>query len=370
MPNVPSVTRVQLTSPGSPTSRYEIVIGRDILSQLPDFIEIGKYSSLFAISDSTVWPLWGSALEPLARYKRMDRVLIPAGEQHKTINTLQHVWQAMQAAKLDRSALVLNLGGGVVGDLGGFAAATYMRGIDFVQLPSTLLAQVDASVGGKLAIDFSDVKNLVGVFAQPQAVLADVACLSTLSPREFRSGLAELIKHGIIADAALFERITSESTQPESAALPQLIGDSCAIKARIVESDERETGPRKTLNFGHTAGHALESLLLKTPDALLHGEAIVLGMLVAARISQRLHMLENSELALIENKFKELGFIAHSPRRLSYSAVHELLLLDKKNRAGAIRWTLLRGIGTAVYDQTVDPRIAEECISSIFPKDL
>lgn len=279
-------------------------------------------------------------------------VEIPAGEEFKTLATCETVWQTLTDLRADRHALLINLGGGVVTDLGGFAAAIYKRGIRFVQVPTTLLAQVDASVGGKTAVDFVGFKNQLGVFQEPAAVCIDPRFLQTLDPRQLKSGYAEVVKHWLIADAAAFARNRLIGVLGVADWTP-VIEESVALKQRIVAQDPLENGLRKLLNFGHTIGHALESYLLQQPGReILHGEAVAAGMICEAWLSQQKGLLTEVELEQIEtflfSVFEKVQFIS-----LETEAIAEYARQDKKNAGGIINCTLLEGIGHGVYDQPV-----------------
>ncbi|MET4106832.1 3-dehydroquinate synthase [Hymenobacter sp. UYP22] len=285
-------------------------------------------------------------------------VEISAGEEFKTLATCESVWQTLTDIQADRHALVINLGGGVVTDLGGFAAAIYKRGIRFVQVPTTLLAQVDASVGGKTAVDFIGFKNQLGVFQEPAAVCIDPRFLQTLDPRQLKSGYAEVVKHWLIADAEAFSRNRLVGVLGISD-WTLIIEESVALKQRIVAQDPLENGLRKLLNFGHTVGHALESYLLQQPGReILHGEAVAAGMMCEAWLSHEKGLLTQVELEQIEtflfSVFEKVQFIS-----LETEAIAEYARQDKKNAAGVINCTLLQGIGHGVYDQPVTlPEIA------------
>lgn len=280
---------------------------------------------------------------------RHSVVTIPAGEPHKHLGTCQQVWQHLTDKGFDRHGLLLNLGGGVVGDLGGFCAATYKRGIRFVQIPTTLLAQTDAAVGGKVGVDFAGLKNHLGAFALPAAVILDVAFLQTLPERELRSGFAEALKHCLIADAAAWETVRKRDWQQQN--WQELVMHSVAVKDRIVQLDPQEKGIRKVLNFGHTLGHAIESYYLAQPRRrVLHGEAIAAGMIAAAWLSHQKVGLAAPELAAIE----EYIFAAYGSlpvKKTDIEAIVKLTLQDKKNRSGQVLGVLLEKIGQPVFDQ-------------------
>lgn len=268
---------------------------------------------------------------------------LPAGENFKTLATCQQIWQSMLDAKLDRRALVVNLGGGVLGDMGGFCAATWKRGVDFVQVPTTLLAMTDAAIGGKLGIDFQGVKNTIGVFRNPAAVFVDPVFLKTLPDRELRSGFAEVIKHALIGDPALWQRICTADFQvrlaqrdfdglgsPSYSDWRDILRASIAIKIRVVQEDPLEKGLRAILNFGHTIGHAVESCFLETKDPLTHGEAVAIGMICESHIGNVEKLEEVIEV--IKHHFP------HRPiPQSAFPDIWDLMQQDKKNAAGKIR---------------------------------
>ncbi len=281
-------------------------------------------------------------------------ITVPAGEVHKNLTTCGQIWKSMTDATLDRHALVINLGGGVIGDMGGFCAATYKRGVDFIQVPTTLLSQVDASVGGKLGIDFHGLKNHLGVFTLPAAVLIDPAFLETLPERELRSGFAEIIKHCLIADAGKWEEISRRDLQDQD--FPDLISHSVGIKKHIVSQDPTEKGLRKILNFGHTLGHAVETHFLSKPKGqqLLHGEAIAAGMIMESYLAFRKKMIPEAALnAIGEFLFSIYG--AAGIREADIDPVIRLTRQDKKNLGREVRFSLLEGIGRCRYDIRITP---------------
>jgi 3-dehydroquinate synthase len=285
---------------------------------------------------------------------------VQSGEEHKTLQTCEYIWQRMTELHLDRWSVLVNLGGGVIGDMGGFCAAVFKRGLYFVQVPTTLLAQVDASVGGKTGIDFHGLKNHIGVYQEPQAVFINPAFLQTLPQRELKSGYAEIIKHWLIADADAFmeQRHIGLFTDDWEG----LIRHSVNIKSNVVEQDPLEGGLRKILNFGHTVGHAVESYLLEQPERkLLHGEAVAVGMLCEAWISKKHELLTGQELDRIETFLVSV----YEKVRLSEDDIQriaQLALQDKKNTRSTINCTLLQGIGKAVYDQ---PVTVQEIVESL-----
>ena len=276
------------------------------------------------------------------------KILIKSGEHHKNLATCEQVWDRMTKANMDRHSLLVNLGGGVIGDLGGFCASTYKRGIDFIQIPTTLLAQVDASVGGKLGIDFHGLKNHIGVFQLPKAVLIDPKFIDTLSIQQKKSGFAEIIKHCLIRDEKEWSAIRQQSF--EELDLSKLIAHSVAIKEAVVLEDPKEAGLRKILNFGHTLGHAIETYLLdKGKRKILHGEAIAIGMIVEAFISHQRDLISLQELEEIESYlFDNYGRVKLHTEELS--KIIALTAQDKKNKGKEIRFSLLTGLGDCGYD--------------------
>lgn len=273
-------------------------------------------------------------------------IQVNEGEENKNIETCVLLWSRLTDGEFDRHALVINLGGGVIGDMGGFAAATYKRGIDFIQLPTTLLSQVDASVGGKLGIDFQGFKNHIGAFTLPKAVLIDPEFLTTLPERELRSGFAEVIKHCLIRDAQKWQVIRKLELQDMP--LEELIRHSVAIKTAVVTEDPTEKGVRKILNFGHTIGHAVETFFLEK-DRLLHGEAIAVGMICEAYLAYTRDMITETELGEIEEFLFSMYGSVRIPEE-DFQAIAALTAQDKKNKGSKIYAALLQGIGNAVYD--------------------
>lgn len=328
---------------------YEVTIAPGALARLGDAVTAAAPAHRYAvITDDQVGPLYGATvvrgLGPAA-----ELFTIPAGEAHKTRETWAALTDAMLGAGFGRDTTVLALGGGVVGDLAGFVAATYMRGVPFVQVPTSLLAMVDASVGGKVGVDTPAGKNLVGAFLPPAAVVIDPEVLRTLPPEHRRAGMAEVVKHGIVADACYFEEVAAAmgaagaADPSDETHLARTIARSVEIKAMIVREDEREGGVRKTLNFGHTIGHALEVV---TGFRLLHGEAVGIGMVVEAGLGERLGVTEPGTAARIEEVVAATGLPTRLPAGVTAPAVVEATRSDKKARAGAVEYTLPRRIGT------------------------
>ena len=328
---------------------YPIVIGSELL-QDSEFARHVPGKRIAIVTNTTVAPLYLERLSAMleAAGKQCLSVILPDGEEEKNADNLMQIFTALLEHKCDRKTTLVALGGGVIGDMTGFAAATYMRGVPFVQVPTTLLAQVDSSVGGKTAINHPLGKNMIGAFYQPQAVLADTATLVTLPDRELSAGLAEVIKHGAIIDAEFFrwqEANMAKLIARDDAALAHAIRRSCEIKADVVRQDEREGGLRAILNFGHTFGHAIEAGL--GYGEWLHGEAVGCGMVMAADLSVRLGYLAQEEKARIVSLVQAAGLPTVAPD-LGEDRWLELMEVDKKNEDGKIKFILLKPLGTAI----------------------
>ncbi|MBC6607227.1 3-dehydroquinate synthase [Hymenobacter sp. BT188] len=336
-----------------------VSIGPHALIELADLLRQPAVSQVFVLADANTIRLCYPRLREFLPENHIT-IEIPDGEEYKVLATCETVWDALTEARADRFAVLVNLGGGVVTDLGGFCAALYKRGIRFVQVPTTLLAQVDASVGGKTGIDFQNFKNQLGVFQTPAAVFIEPRFLNTLEPRQLKSGYAEVVKHWLIADAAAFEHHRRTGFFVDE--WGPIIQESVLTKERIVAADPMESGLRKLLNFGHTVGHALESYLLSQPGReILHGEAVAVGMICESWLSMTRGILSEEELDKIEtflfSVFEKVQFVT-----LETDAIAELALQDKKNAGSTINCTLLEGIGNAIYDQPVS---VDEIASSL-----
>ena len=292
-------------------------------------------------------------------------IRIPSGEQNKTIQTCQHVWTRLMQHGADRHSLLIHLGGGVIGDLGGFCAATYMRGIRFIQVPTTLLSQVDASVGGKLGVDHMGFKNMVGLIQDPTAVFIFTEFLQTLPFEQMRSGYAELLKHGLIADKKAWENL-SVKMDLKNLDFEELVYESVIIKKNVTEQDPYEKGLRKILNFGHTIGHAVESYWMDSSTPLLHGEAIAIGMVSEAFLSYRVGKISENDLFEIRNSIMRI--YGHHPKYVKpISDLIKIMRTDKKNLNGNIRFALLDSVGHACFDVPILPDVIEE--SFVFYKE-
>jgi 3-dehydroquinate synthase len=337
---------------------HPVYIKKSVDQSLPAFLEENAYTQVIVLVDENTKRFCYPAVKALL--PKHTLIQIRSGEEHKHLETCTHIWQKMTDANLDRKALCINLGGGVIGDMGGFCAATYKRGIDFIQLPTTLLSQVDASVGGKLGIDFQGFKNHVGVFKDPKAVLIATDFLQTLPFEEIRSGFAEIIKHCLIADPAMWDVICRRDLEEQN--WDELVSHSVAIKAKVVEQDPTEKGWRKILNFGHTIGHAVESYMLEQPKRkLLHGEAIAVGMVAEAYLSYKRKLLSEESLMQIEEFiFSIYGKVTLQPEDIA--AISPLALQDKKNASGKIQCVLLKSIGEPIIDQVITQKEIQEAL--------
>ena len=319
---------------------------------LEGLIKKGAYSKVIVIVDEN------TELYCLPIFKEkisspFETIVIPSGEAYKNIQTAQFIWDGMIHAGADRHSLCINLGGGVIGDMGGWTAASFMRGMDFIQVPTTLLSMVDASVGGKLAIDFKGLKNLIGLIKDPLAVFIFPMFLDTLSSRLIRSGMAEVLKHGLIQDKNYWEKVRKFNSE-EATPWNEWIYESVLIKKAVTEIDPMERGLRKILNYGHTLGHAIESYSLENDDdPLTHGEAIAVGMICEAFLSVQKGYLSNSEVGVITSGI--LAVFGKEKKSLpEYTSIKNSLFKDKKNKGGSVMYSLLDTIGSACYNQKVN----------------
>jgi 3-dehydroquinate synthase len=339
-------------------SKYPIYVGHDLLKQSALLHPHINSKQVFILSDNVVADHYLCALKQAcieAGANKIDHLLLPSGEEFKTIETAQQVWSALQDSHHYRDTTLITLGGGVINDVGGFSAACYMRGIPVIHYPTTFLAQVDAAIGGKTAVNHFQAKNLIGVFHQPSLVIADLATLETLPQREFNAGLAELIKYGLIQDSALFlwlEKHIQDLIQRSPAALMHAIKRACQLKAQVVGSDEKDEGQRIGLNFGHTIGHALESLL---DYKLLHGEAVAIGMIAASWISLQQGILTKEELKRLIFLLEKANLPTKLPQGITVADIWSKIKQDKKHKSQHLRWVLLNGLGKFKVCETVLP---------------
>jgi 3-dehydroquinate synthase len=332
------------------------------IAELVNFIKNGNYSRFFILTDENTGAHCLPAITAeLGDDDNYDLIEIPAGEENKDIDYCIGIWRTLIDFAADRKSLVVNLGGGVISDMGGFAASTYKRGIDFVHVPTTLLSQVDASVGGKTGIDINSIKNIIGTFTQPKAVFINYDFLKTLPARQILSGTAEMLKHGLIVDVAYWERLkASDLSLPDE----ELIYWSVEIKNKVVIEDPTEKGIRKALNFGHTVGHAVETnSLINDGDPLTHGEAIAIGMICEAYLSYKKTGLKKEELDEIVEVISGL-YPKYPLKTADFVTLCEIMLKDKKNQNGKINCTLLESIGKCTLDHICTD--AELCESLAF----
>jgi 3-dehydroquinate synthase len=333
------------------TSAYPVYLGRGLLSAGNLWRRHLGEGRILVVSNDTVAPLYLEKLKAGLEGRATTVHIVPDGERHKTVETWSGIIDALIGMQARRDACIIALGGGVVGDIAGFAAACYMRGIRFLQAPTTLLAQVDASVGGKTGVNHVRGKNLVGAFHQPEAVVIDSGTLDTLEAREFKAGLAEVVKYGAIRDAAFFEWLESQAgaiAAREAGALDRVIRRSIENKAEVVAADEKEAGVRALLNYGHTFGHAIEA---ETGyERFLHGEAVAIGMVIAARLSAARGLCPTDSAERIAALLDRFGLPVRLPPDLSIEGLGRALELDKKALASGIRLILLRAIGDALID--------------------
>ncbi|MCE4537621.1 3-dehydroquinate synthase [Pelomonas sp. P7] len=340
---------------------YDIRIGSGLLDEPASWQGLPKAAAAVIVSNETVAPLYAERLRERLRsvYARVDIVVLPDGEAHKDWASLNRIFDHLLGQALDRKTVLFALGGGVIGDMTGFAAAVYMRGVPFVQVPTTLLAQVDSSVGGKTAINHPLGKNMLGAFYQPERVIADLDTLDSLPDRELRAGLAEVIKYGPIADAGFLcwiEDNLDALLARDKAVLGYAVRRSCEIKAEVVGQDEKEQGLRAILNFGHTIGHAIESGM--GYGKWLHGEAVACGMVLAADLSRRSGLVPDGFVERLRALVERAG-LPTAPPKLGIERYLTLMRVDKKAEAGAIRFVLIEGLGRAGLHAVPDARIAE-----------
>ncbi len=341
---------------------YNIFVGEGILSSAGDLLKgAGIKGKVALVTNPTVAQLYLDPVHDALQSSGFEviPVLVPDGEEYKTLSTLSTIFDRLISERFERQSCVVALGGGVVGDIAGFAAATYLRGTPFVQIPTTLLAQVDSSVGGKTGVNHPRGKNLIGAFYQPRAVIIDVAFLSSLPRRELVAGLAEIIKYGIIEDPVLFGRLEEKLDRLlalDRRLLTEVIATSCAIKARVIEKDEREDDYRAVLNFGHTVGHALEAATHY--QKFLHGEAVAIGMAKAAAIAYQQGFCDTITLGRIIKLIKIAGLSTEIPEEVSTQSLIEGMEVDKKSAHGKIKFVMCTAIGKTCFHSLTAEQIA------------
>lgn len=346
---------------------YPISIGAGLFNDPAHLSFLSPSHKVVMISNDTVAPLYSGAILDLIKQQGCDALLLtlPDGEQHKTLETFELVMSFLLEHSISRDAVVIALGGGVIGDLVGFAAACYQRGVDFVQIPTTLLSQVDSSVGGKTAVNHPLGKNMIGAFYQPKAVIIDIDCLKTLPEREFSAGMAEVIKYGIIYDGDFFTWLEDNLDNLyalDSKALTYAIARCCEIKAEVVAQDEKESGIRALLNLGHTFGHAIEAEL--GYGNWLHGEAVAAGTVMAARTAQLQGLLELADVERIITLLRRAKLPVHTPPSMTFADFMQHMMRDKKVLSGALRLILPTGIGQADVVKDVPETVLEQAIDA------
>jgi len=341
---------------------YPIHIGAGVLARAREWLPADETGRCFAITHPIIARLHGEALERGMAGRPPEVILVPSGERQKSVRRASALWDELLERGADRRSTIIAFGGGVIGDLAGFVAATYMRGVPYVQIPTTLLAQVDSSVGGKVAVNRPGGKNLVGAFYQPRLVIADVGVLATLRARDYREGLAEVVKHAVIADPQLFEWLEThhgEILKREAGILTELVRCNCEIKAGVVRADEREAGFRAILNFGHTAGHAIESVMKY--GALRHGEAVSIGMVVASRIGRIRGLTDDRLEGALVDLLAKFGLPTQVPN-VSASTILGRMSSDKKSLGGVPRFVLPRALGKMELGCEVPADIVEKAL--------
>jgi len=349
---------------GLDSKSYEICIGSGLLMQTGQQLkEIGVSDRLVIITDTMVKSLYGTTLEQSLTSDGFKVIIleVPEGEEQKSLETAGRLYNELGNLYAERTTPILALGGGVIGDLAGFVAATYLRGMPLVQIPTTLLAQVDSSIGGKVAVDHGQLKNMIGAFYQPRLVISDVAILRTLDTRELSDGLAEVIKYAVIRDREFFAYLENNLERIKSldeGQLEEIVFRSAEIKARIVEKDEKDLGLRSILNYGHTVGHGIESA---SDFEVGHGEAVAVGMLVAGRISNKLGMLDENELIRLKNIIERAGLPTKIPN-LKIEKVIQAIKHDKKISEGKIRLVLAKSIGDVLITDEVSLSLIEQVL--------
>lgn len=348
----------------------KIIIGKNLLSKINKLFDFSKFSKIAVLTDENIQMALMSQISQIEKSLNRELIIItiPAGESQKNIETVKIIWKKMFEAGLDRKSLLINLGGGVITDMGGFAAATFMRGIDFLNIPTTLLSQVDASVGGKTGINFSEIKNGVGVFKNPIGVIIDVETLKTLPKREFVSAFGEIIKHGVISGREYFNFVTSKKPREfNQEDLIKIIKQSIKIKSDIVKKDLNEKNLRKILNFGHTIGHAIESLSWKTDKPLLHGEAVAIGMIAesnSACLSRPMHNRRGCTAEVIKKALIKAG-LPTKIKNINLENVMKAIISDKKNTDEIINWSLPKRIGKVLVNINVPKNQVIKAVESI-----
>lgn len=348
---------------------YPILIGEKLISSGKIFQKLIKSSQIMIVTNTTIGPLYLEVLKSTLDRSKPETVVIPDGETYKTMDTMNHIITELLQKGFNRDCCLVALGGGVVGDITGFTAACYQRGVEFIQIPTTLLAQVDSSVGGKTAVNHPLGKNMIGAFHQPVGVIVDIGVLDTLSDREMSAGLAEVIKYGLIRDGEFFRWLEDNMHRllnRDADSLIHAIGRSCRNKAEVVSMDERESGVRAILNLGHTFGHAIETRL--DYKDRLHGEAVATGMFMAAELSRRMNWIDTETLTRIKSLLEKANLPVGLPENVDGRELMEFMKVDKKSRYGRMRLVLLKGIGAACITDEFDHKALLNLLDS-FPRE-
>ncbi len=348
--------------------KYNIIVGKNSFQKLSDYANFKKYSSVVLISEKKIYNLWKTDIDKIIKTK--NKILISSGEKMKSLKTSGEICEKLVKFGADRKTLIVNIGGGMITDLGGFSASIYMRGIDYINIPTTLLSMVDASIGGKNGVNLSQTKNIIGCFNDPKLVLIDTNFLTTLPNREFNSAYGEIIKHSIIKSKKYFNILTNQNLlNKKSCDICDIILSSLKIKKYVVEKDFKEKGLRKILNFGHTIGHSIEALSLLTNEPFLHGEAVLLGMFFETNIATNkgilsvndakkiYQLLDQYGLKILLNKFKKREKI------FTNSAILKIVKKDKKNIGNKIKLSLPVKIGKCNYDIMVQENDIQDCLN-------
>ena len=347
---------------------YEIFIGENLFEEAAKFANAPQFSKkILIVTDENIFKAYGENLRRIfSRYESNFEIeIIQPGETSKTLQNAEKLYTCAIESNMDRKSVIMAIGGGVVGDLAGFVAATFLRGVSFIQVPTTLLAQVDSSVGGKTAVNHKLGKNLIGAFYQPKAVFIDVTTLQTLPLREIRAGLGEIIKYGVICDEKFFsylEKNIEGILNCNVEVLKKIVKRSCEIKAEIVSRDEKESGLRRILNFGHTIGHAIEEETGYTRFS--HGESVGIGMIGAALISQKLHYVNPEKVARLKNLIERFGMFTQC-EFCSVEGIYQALFRDKKTVGGKINWVLMKDFGKVEITDNVPEKIIKEALLEI-----
>jgi len=330
------------------------IIGKNLLSKIDQLFNFSGFSKIAVLTDKNIPTSFINKIEKSLN-KKLIKIIIPAGEKGKNIETVKKIWAIMFKNGLDRQSLLINLGGGVVGDIGGFVATTFMRGIDFLNIPTTLLAQVDAGIGGKTGINFLNIKNGIGIFGNPIGIIIDVETLRTFG---------EIIKHGVISGRKHFDLVTAKKPEEfNQGELIEIIKQSVKIKSNIVKKDPKEKDLRKILNFGHTIGHTIESLSWKTDRRLLHGEAVAIGMVAESQLANLLGMLSKKNLETIKKSLITAG-LPTKIENIKSKDMKKIILSDKKNNRGIINWSLPKKIGEVLINVQVREDLVIKAIKS------